>query len=128
MAEEPLNKVFTDTVIRGLEEANTSIKNLQTKSHANDVTLASVNAELASIRRDVNELVTIIRGNNAKETLVNRVMTLENDQKSIQQYIDGHKKTVIEHSQSKWQFKTAVATAVIAFIGTIVSLLVNLFK
>lgn len=128
MADEPLNKVFTDTVIRGLEEANTSIKNLQAKSHANDVTLASVNAELASIRRDVNELVTIIRGNNAKETLVNRVMTLENQQKLAQDYIDGQKKIVVEHGQSKWQFKTAVATAAIAFIGTVVSLLVNLFK
>lgn len=116
------NKLMLDTIIRGLEQANQSMKELQQKVHANDLTLTQLEGDVFSIKKDVNELVTIIRGNNSKDTIVNRVAALEHEQKTMLDFMEEAKNIKKEEVTEKWKFKALIATGIISTVGSLIAL------
>ena len=124
----PMAKIMVQTLIKGLEEAKTSLQNLQAQVHANEITSVGVKNQLDNISEDVSEIVDLIRGNNGKKSIVDRINTLENDQKVILDYINNQKEQKKEDGKSAAQIKVAIIASSAGIITAISSIVFHFLK
>lgn len=124
----PMAKIMVQTLIKGLEEAKTSLQNLQAQVHANEITSVGVKTQLENISEDVNEIVDLIRGNNGKDSIVERVTKLENDISRLKEYVNSQKEKSKESNKSTAQVKVAIITSSAGIITAISSILFHFIK
>lgn len=116
-----ISKIVVSTMIRGLEEAKTSMQNMQKEIHTMELSISEIKGVLKSSTADVNALLKIIRDGNGKEPLIDRVAKIENNISSINEFISEQKEVTKEKTKGLWQVKVALATGILGLIGTIVT-------
>jgi hypothetical protein len=120
-----INKLVIKNIIDGLESSKDAISEVQKQLTVLDKTLALQCLSHDEMKKSVDHLIKIIRDGNGKASLLDRVNTLENEQKTTLAYIQENKSIKKEASQGIWQTKTAMISGVLALAGVLITALVN---
>jgi len=123
----PLSKMMVETLIKGLEEAKNSIQNLQAQEHSNELQLVGMKAQLTNIGEDLSDIKKLMRGNNGKDSFVDRLKELETEQKSMRKFIEEYKTEKKEKIRGTWQLKGVWIASSLGLLGGIGAALISLF-
>jgi hypothetical protein len=130
------SRILAEQFARGLETTSGLLQRLQTEVNSSAVTLEGLKKEVSAMRSDVDSLSKIIRDGNGERSLVARLMIIEKNAESFQAWIDEQKRDKDEAKKSqeeiiqvnnkgKWQLKIALISSGLAFVGTLVSAILN---
>ena len=123
-----LNKVIVETLIRGLEQAQRGINDLQSQVHANEITMVGVKTQLETMNREVSELIKLLRNNNGNNSIQDRLKDVETKQEAMASFIASHRAEKEENIKGSWQLKIAIAAGSLSLLGTIGTIIVTLLK
>lgn len=132
------NDKVLDTVIRGLEEARNVSQSLQAEIHSNVVTVTSIRKEVDGLSQDTSWLIRNVRDEGGDRSVMARLLILENDTKSFNQWLaeqkkkeeskTGHLESLAnEDHKGKWQLRIALATGCLGFIATIITAILGFY-
>ena len=122
----PMSKIVIQTMIKGLEESKKSIEGIRGNVHNIDVSMSTISTKTDTMEGNVQQLLKLVRDGNGQKSLISRVTDIENEQKSIQSFIDEQKNSKKTETAGKWQLKVAVVMGSLALIGTIASAIIEL--
>ena len=123
-----INKVIVETLIRGLEQAQRGISDLQSQVHANEITMVGVKTQLETMSSEVSELIKLLRNGNGSNSIQDRLKDVETKQEAMNSFIESHKAERQENVKGSWQLKIAVAAGSLSLLGTIGTIIVTLLK
>lgn len=122
----PLSKMMVETLIKGLQEAKNSIQSLQDQEHANELQLVEMKGQLTNISEVVTDIKKLVRGNNGKDSMTDRISKLEGEQKSINQFVIDYKAAKKEKIQGKWQLLGIWVASTLGMLGGIGAAIISL--
>lgn len=122
----PLSKMMVETLIKGLQEAKNSIQSLQDQEHANELQLVEMKGQLTNISEVVTDIKKLVRGNNGKDSMTDRISKLEGEQKSINQFVIDYKAAKKEKIQGKWQLRGIWVASTLGMLGGIGAAIISL--
>lgn len=118
----PLSRMMVETLIKGLEEAKNSVQNLQAQEHTLALQIVEMKGQLTNISEDVSDIKKLVQG-----SIVEKVRTLESDQKVINQFVEDYKDRKKENVQGKWQLRGVWIASTLGLIGGIGAAVISLF-
>jgi hypothetical protein len=122
MSESDITRLMIQNLIKGLEEAKNSLQSLQSQVHANELNSVEVGTQLKNISKEVVEMIDLMRGNNGKQSILERVSKLENDHARVAEYLNNQKEIKEDREKGSLQLKIAIVTSsagIITAIGTV---------
>lgn len=122
MSESDITRLMIQNLIKGLEEAKNSLQSLQSQVHANELNSVEVGTQLKNISKEVIEMIDLMRGNNGKQSILERVSKLENDHARVAEYLNTQKEIKEDREKGSLQLKIAIVTSsagIITAIGTV---------
>ena len=123
----PMSKIVVQTIIKGLEEAKNATEGIRNKVHSIEITINTIDGKFANMEDDVKQLLKVIRDGNGERPLLNRVTDVENEQKSIKEFIKEQKEKKNEEIKGHWQARVAIITGSLGFIAAITTALIGIF-
>jgi len=119
-------KFVADQFARGFQELRDAVNNIQTQVQAGAIDMARVRVEIDNIQERVDKLHSIVRGNNGN-SIQNKLITIENELKYINEWISTQKEKKAENLKYKIQVKIAMIAGSFALITTVVAQIARLF-
>jgi len=113
-------KFVADQFARGFQELRDAVNNIQTQVQAGAIDMAGVKAEMNSIQDKVDELQKLVRGSNGN-SITTKLLTIENELKSINEWIASQKERKSESLKYRVQIKIAMIAGGFALATTIIS-------
>lgn len=141
------NERALDQFLRELDATNDQTQKLLNVVREAEIDIASHKTELRILSEDVREIAAIVRGDDGELSLMTRLVLLEKNFERLEKNIEerfkelkdetknksgedkNERKTLAEaqivESKNKWQTYTALGSAFIALLGTVVTLVAN---
>lgn len=134
-----LSEEMAKQFIKGFEETNKIIKNLESESKTSAVTLEGLKKDMESLTDTVKILNKLIREDNGERSLIGRVRDLERDvddvhkiqenmERDFENKNNSEKKVTIEEKKMNQQIKVAVITAGMGFLTSITTVILSFVK
>ena len=121
-------KYLVEQVSEGLKDIKVIVNNLQIQHQSLAIDVGSTKTDIDNLHDTVGELNKIIREGNGRESVLTRLALIEKSQEEIKKVLDRSDSNKKQNDTNTWQFKTAVATGILALITAIASAYIQLMK
>ena len=112
------DRLFYETYIKGLESAKNGIKNTDESIRLMQLDNVKVKADVENIKRNVDELLKIVRDGNGKKSILARLSEVENFKEDMEKREEKEKSVNDAHIKGQWGLKIALLTGFLSLLAT----------